>query len=116
MKRELSVKLKYGGWGAAVGAAVILAIGFSVGGWVTASTADEMSDEAVLASRSAICVAQFMSAPDHQEKLTSFQNTDRWRQYRFVEDGGWDKMPGETNARTQVSRACADGIRVLVNK
>ena len=93
-----------------------MVIGFTWGGWVTASTADEMSTEAVLATRSAICVAQFMKAPDHQAQLKAFNDTDSWKRREFVEEGGWDKMPGEENARGYMSRACADGIDVLIQK
>jgi hypothetical protein len=44
-------------------------IGFGWGGWSTATTTQKMSEEAVLASQAAICVAQFMKEPNHEEKL-----------------------------------------------
>ena len=116
MTNQRSTQLKFGGWGLALGAVAAMIIGFSWGGWVTASTADKMSGEAVLASRSAICVAQFMKAPNHDAQLKAFKETDSWKRNEFVEKGGWDKMPGEETARGFVSRACADGIAVLVAK
>jgi alpha/beta superfamily hydrolase len=116
MKSETAAQLKYGGWGVAIGAVIAMVIGFTWGGWVTGSTSQERSDEAVLASRAAICVAQFMKAPDHEEQLKAFGATDSWKRREFVEKGGWDKMPGEETARGFVSRACADGIDVLLKK
>ena len=116
MTSQRSAQLKYGGWGVAIGAVVAMIIGFTWGGWVTASTADKLSGEAVLATRSAICVAQFMKAPNHAEQLKAFQETDSWKRREFVEKGGWDKMPGEEAARGYVSRACADGVEVLIEK
>ncbi len=116
MTNETSAKLKFGGWGIVVGAVIAMIIGFTWGGWVTGSTSKEKSDAAVLASRSAICVAQFMKAPNHEDQLKALQATDSWKRSEFVEKGGWDKMPGETTANVSVSRACADGIEVLLAK
>lgn len=116
MTNDRSTMLKFGSWGTAIGAVIAMIIGFTWGGWVTASTADKMMDEAVLASRSAICVAQFMKAPNHEVQLKAFKDTDSWKRREFIEKGGWDKMPGDDTARSYVSRACADGIEVLVDK
>ena len=116
MTSQKSAELKYGGWGLALGAVVVMVIGFTWGGWVTAGTANENTTAAVLASRSAICVAQFMKAPNHEAQLKAFKEADSWKRSEFVEKGGWDKMPGEDTARGFVSRACADGIGVLVDK
>jgi alpha/beta superfamily hydrolase len=116
MTNQNSARLKYGSWGVVGGAVAVMILGFTWGGWVTASTANQMSANAVLASRSAICVAQFMKAPNHDAQLKAFKATDSWKRSDFVENGGWDKMPGEETARVLVSRACADGIEVLVAK
>ena len=116
MKSETAAQLKYGGWGIVIGAVIAMVIGFTWGGWVTGSTSQERSDEAVLASRAAICVAQFMKAPNHEAQLKAFQDTDSWKRREFVEKGGWDRMPGQETAGGTVSRACADGIEVLLEK
>ena len=116
MTNEASAKLKYIGLGIAIGAVVALVIGFTCGGWVTGGTSAERSVEAVLASRSAICVAQFTMSPDNKALLKTFQETDSWKRHEFVNKGGWDKMPGEETARGFVSRACADGIEALLDK
>lgn len=114
MNIPTSAKLKYGGWGTVIGAVVAVIIGFGWGGWVTASTSMERMDEAVLATQSAICVAQFMKAADHEAQLKAYKEVDSWKRSDFVEQGGWDKMPGEELARGYVSRACATGIQVLL--
>lgn len=114
MTNERKGQLKYGGWGVVLGAVIAMLLGFTWGGWMTTSTADEMSTEAVLAARSAICVAQFMKAPDHEEQLNAFRDTESWKRREFVEKGGWDKMPGEEHPRGHVSNACAKGIEVLI--
>jgi alpha/beta superfamily hydrolase len=109
-------KIKFGIWALIAGAVVTMIIGFSWGGWTTASGAQRQSDEAVLATRAAICVAQFMSQPNHQERLKALKETSSWDRAAFIEKGGWDRMPGEKEANSTVSRACADGLDVLMPK
>ena len=116
MKLETEGKIKYGVWGLVVGGIVSMIIGFGWGGWTTAKTTKTMSEEAVLASQSAICVAQFMKDADHQEKLKALGEINSWKRSEFIEKGGWDKMPGQEEADYAVSRACADGLGLLADK
>lgn len=113
---EIKMKIKDGIWWLISGAIISMIIGFTWGGWATASTIQKMSDDAVLASRAAICVAQFMKEPASKEKLKELEGMDGWKRYEFIENGGWDKMPGEEKATHSVSRACATGIEVLFKK
>ena len=116
MKPETVGKIKYGGWGLAFGAVIAMIVGFAWGGWTTTGTTKKMNTEAVLASQAAICVAQFMQQPNHEEKLKEFENVSSWKRSEFIEKGGWDIMPGQEKADSAVSRACADGIELLIKK
>ena len=116
MKPETEGKVKFGSWGLVVGAVIAIIIGFAWGGWTTASTTKTMTAEAVLASQAAICVAQFMKQPNHEEKLKEYKKVGYWKGAEFIEKGGWDKMPGQKEADYAVSRACADGLEVLIKK
>ena len=116
MKLETEGKIKYGVWGLVVGAVIAMIIGFAWGGWTTSSTTKTMTEEAVLASRAAICVAQFMKDPNHEEKLKELGELDSWKRAEFIEKGGWDKMPGQEKAGYAVARACADGLELLIKK
>jgi hypothetical protein len=109
-------KVKYGVWGLIGGAVIAMIIGFAWGGWTTASTTQRMGEEAVLATRAAICVAQFMREPNQEEKLQEFRTLLSYQRGAFIEKGGWDKMPGEEQAGPLVARACADGLEVLLKK
>jgi hypothetical protein len=73
MKPETAGKIKYGVWGLIVGAVIAMIIGFAWGGWTTRGTTQTMTTEALLATRAAICVAQFMKQPNHQETLKEFE-------------------------------------------
>ncbi len=113
MKPENAGKIKFGIWGLIVGAVIAMVIGFAWGGWTTAATTETMTAEAVLASQAAICVAQFMKEPNHEEKLKELEKISSWERSKFIEKGGWDKMPGQEKADYAVSRACADGLGLL---
>src|SRR5512136_253913 len=116
MKPETGKKVKFGVWGFICGAIVTMIIGFGWGGWTTAGTTQKMTDEAVLASQSAICVAQFMKQPNHEEILKELGGIDSWKRSEFIEKGGWDKMPGQDKAGYSVAQACAKGLDVLIKK
>ena len=116
MKQETSAKIKFGAWGIVLGAAAAMIVGFGWGGWVTGGTVKGKTDEAVLASRAAICVAQFMRAPNHDQELKAFEAADSWKRSELIEKGGWDKMPGQGEASDAVAGACARGIEVLAAK
>ena len=119
MKPETKAKVKYGVWGLICGAVIAMIIGFGWGGWSTKGTTQKTSDEAVLASQAAICVAQFMKAPNHKEKLKEFGAIESWsssKRIEFIEKGGWNKMPGQEKADPSVAEACAKGLEVLIKK
>ena len=107
-------KVKYGVWGLIGGAIITMIIGFAWGGWTTARTTQRMGEEAVLAARAAICVAQFMKDPNAQAHLQEFGNINSYQRGPFIEKGGWHKMPGEDTGTYAVARACADGLEVLM--
>jgi hypothetical protein len=116
MKPETGSKVKYGVWGLIIGAAGAMIIGFNWGGWTTRGTSQATTDAAVLATRAAICVAQFTKSPNDQKRLKELKAVNSWERAEFIEKGGWDKMPGEDKATDTVSRACADGLAVLLDK
>jgi hypothetical protein len=116
MKPETAVKVKFGVWGLICGAFIAIIIGFAWGGWKTKGTAQTMTEDAILASQAAICVAQFMKQPNHEEKLKEFEKVSSWERDKFIEKGGWDIMPGQEKAGSAVARACADGLELLIKK
>ena len=111
-----AAKVKYGVWGLICGAIIAMIVGFAWGGWTTAGTTARRGDEAVLAARAAICVAQFMQQPNPQEKLQALEKVYSYDRTNVITKGGWDKMPGEEQGNFAVARACADGLEVLMKK
>jgi hypothetical protein len=116
MKPETEGKVKYGSWGLVCGAIIAMIIGFGWGGWTTAATTKTMTVEAVAASQAEVCIAQFMQDPNRQEKLKEFEKISSWDRPKFIEKGGWDKMPGQKESGYRVTRACSEGLELLIKK
>jgi hypothetical protein len=116
MKLETTAKVKYGCWGLVGGAVIAMILGFAWGGWTTSSSANAATAKAIVSSQAAICVAQFVKQPNHEAKLREFGEVSSWTRGEFIEKGGWDKMPGQEKADSDVARACAEGLELLVKK
>ena len=122
-RKEINkTKVTFGVLGLIIGAIIAMIIGFNWGGWTTSGTTQQMSEEAVLtsqvASQAAICVAQFIKDPKYNERLQELQKagSGSWDRSKYIEKGGWDKMPGRKEATSGVAEACADGIMALIKK
>jgi hypothetical protein len=57
-----------------------------------------------------------MKEPNHEEKLKELGEIGSYQRAKFIEKGGWDKMPGQEKTGYLVSRACADGLELLFGK
>lgn len=95
--------------------AVILAVflGFSRGGWMTASSASNMAETAVVERLTAICVAQFEANPQRAQNLEELKATSSYQRDDYVTDQGWATMPGETEPDREVATQCARQIALL---
>jgi len=95
-------------WGIVVGAIATMIIGFTWGGWVTASTADEtvqaQVEDKLIQSMVPLCVAK---AEKNPKKLKELNKTDSWERSEFVIDAGWVANVSETY-REDVADACAE--------
>ncbi len=119
MNAAMKEKMMFGTGGFIIGAAAAMIIGFNWGGWTTSSTTKAITEKAVLASKAAICVAQFIKDPNYKDNLKEFEKLDSFGMNDtsdYVRKFGWDKMPGEEKADTDVCQACANGIEVLIKK
>ena len=110
MKPLAAAKTKYGIWGIIVGACVTMIIGFAWGGWTTSSTVQEMTQDVLVESQAAICVAQFKLSSNYQERLKELGELSSYQKSEYIEKGGWNKMPGQEEANWAVAQSCADGL------
>jgi hypothetical protein len=106
--------LKPAVWGAIVGAAGTMIIGFSWLGWTLGGTAErvalERANAAVVVALTPTCVASFMQQPNAAAKLAEFQKIDSWKQRQAVEEGGWATPQGDKTPNSGLASACADAL------
>jgi len=102
---KMPVELKPALLGAMGGAIALAILGFTWGGWMTASNAaaqaNQRASEAVVTALAPICADNFRRSGDAVARL------DELKQAGFIEKGGWAKMPGAQSADSTMSRACA---------
>jgi hypothetical protein len=88
-----------------------LVIGFGLGGWVTAGTAQKMADEAAATSRhelaAAVCAEDFMRAANARTRLEKLKAVEWYERDELVAAGGWATLPGEKEANSVVAEMCA---------
>jgi hypothetical protein len=94
MKPETGGKIKFGVWGLICGAVITMIIGFAWGGWTTGGTIRQRTEQTVLATRAAICVAQFIKDPNYKEKLKELKALSSYERSTFIEKGAGTKCLG----------------------
>lgn len=113
---------KPGAWGAVIGIAAAVIIGFGAGWVVTSSSAQETAEvraeQAVLASLTPICVAQFKSQsnPMAEQKLAALEEEDSWQRGDYIAKQGWATMPGSEKPNDEVATACVDQLMKIADK
>jgi hypothetical protein len=106
--------LKPGIKGAAVGAAALAIVGFTLGGWVTGGTAKEMAaDQAkleVIAALVPICIQQSSLDPQAVATLALLKEASSYQRNDMLMKAGWATMPGSSEPNRNVAKEC---IKVL---
>jgi hypothetical protein len=101
--------------GIAIGAVASMVIGFSWGGWMTASAANRFAGEqaeiAVVAALAPICVEKFLQSGDAKANLAILKKLpSNWEQGDYLQKGGWATQPGATSPDYHLARACAEKL------
>lgn len=107
--------VKPGLWGAVLGAVAAMIVGFSWGGWTSASAAEKMSVEraelAVVVALTPHCVAQAMTDPESAALLSDLAEvTSSYQRRNFVSDAGWATLPGQEKANRDLAVSCAQAL------
>ena len=101
-------------WACAISVVATMVVGFAWGGWVTGSTAAEMSrkaaDSAGANLAATLCVVQFKSDPAHAVQLASLNKAERWDRASFITKGGWALLPGMTEPVNGAADLCAQQL------
>jgi hypothetical protein len=87
-----------------------LIVGFTAGGWMTATGAAQMADAAADGARdklvAAICVNRFESSADASAQLAMLKKAATWDRDYFIQKGGWVTVPGTKEPVTGAADLC----------
>jgi hypothetical protein len=108
-KAQISLKALL--WSCVACIVLTMIIGFTLGGWVTGGTAQDMAEEsaeeAVVSRLAAICIAQYKQDPEKDKKLNELEKMDSWERSSYVEKQDWATMPGRKEPNIAVAEKCA---------
>ena len=116
--------LKPGVYGAVIGAAVVGIVGFTWGGWVTGSTANDramaMSRDDVIAAMVPVCLDMARSDPSQASKLATIRAASTFlipvmlvdQQREALMQTGWATMPGTDAPNRDIAQACLAALDV----
>ena len=114
---NIPIQMKPALWGVAGGAAALAIVGFTWGGWMTASKAEANTkisvNNAIVAALAPVCVDKFQHATDAPANLVALKKVDTWSQGNFIEKGGWAAVPG--TSPSDRSSALANACAALLN-
>lgn len=106
--------LKPGLYGFAIGAVAVAVAGFSWGGWVTGSTAEQMATDhakaEVVAALVPICLEQSGQDPRLAQQLTALEEAKSYKRRDMVMESGWATMPGSDDPDRSVANACMERL------
>lgn len=101
-------------WSCAGVAALTMIVGFSMAGWVTASTAQARvatsTEHAVAQLAANICQHRFLAATDASAQVAALEATDSWKRDNFIEQGGWTTFANMTDPVNGAASLCARQI------
>ncbi|MFN3764118.1 MAG: hypothetical protein ACK4R3_00970 [Aliihoeflea sp.] len=101
-------------WSGAAIAVGTMVIGFTVGGWTTGGTAQEMAEDAARDARaqlaSAICVHRFSAAPDASANWAELKDASSYERDNMIEDAGWTTFAAMEEAVPGAADMCADEL------
>ena len=107
--------VKSGLWGLVLGSIVTMIVGFSYGGWITKSTANQLvrqqSDVAVTAALLPVCLARSKDDKTSAKKLGELRAmTSSYEQQEFITKTGWATLPGSDTQSRDLADACASAL------
>lgn len=100
--------------GAAVGAIALAIVGFNWGGWVTGSSAAEMSDEvstaAVASALTPYCLQKSKADPKSSVVMAALAEANDWKRRSIVEDAGWATPLGSEGPHRELAESCQSAL------
>ncbi len=104
-------------WSAAGVAVATMVVGFTVGGWVTGGTAQEMAENSADGARAqlvaGVCVERFVSSDQFASDLATLKEASSWDRDNLIEDGQWTMMAGLDEPVADAADLCAERLSAM---
>jgi len=115
---NIPAEVKPAAWGVIAGVVLTLIVGFWLGGWYTAGSAQKLAsdatDKAIVDTLAPVCAAQYTSTATDEQKATLAKAAtyDRADLIKKVVTS----IPGQTDISAPLANACGDAIAKLAAK
>ena len=100
--------------GAAAGAVVLAVLGFSLGGWVTSGSAQEMADKqvqtAVASALLPYCIVKSKTDPNRVAIQGELDEASSYKHQTIIEKAGWATPMGADEPNHELARACLTAL------
>ncbi len=93
--------------------ALVVGLGFTVGGWTTAGSAEKMAHEARVDYAATLCAERFLAADQAGQRLADLKRiVGRHQRGRALEKAGWPTLPAGTTPQfaDQARLACGERL------
>jgi len=109
---NIPAQVKPAAWGVIAGVILTLIVGFWLGGWYTAGSAQKLAsdaaDKATVDALAPVCASQYASAATDEQKATlakaaTYERADLIKKVVAT-------MPGQTEITSPLANACGDAI------
>ena len=105
---------KPGAYGAVGGAIVVSILGFTWGGWTTASGAQEQAEafatQEVTSAMVPVCLNAVAADPERVAKLATIEEASSFSRRREVMATGWATLPGTDLPNRELAIACLERL------
>ena len=114
-KGDSLVRLAQGAFGGFIATVII---GFSWGGWVLGSKAEDNATQRVNAALvqvyAPVCVERFQHQANIEAKWAELTKIDTWRRDDFIKESGFATPPGSTSPIKAIADACAEALSKII--
>ncbi|SDG34245.1 hypothetical protein [Thalassobaculum litoreum] len=93
---------------------VVLAVGFTVGGWMTAGSARVMANTAAQEARAelaaSICAHNVQQSANFEKTMSALEDAESWAKDDVITEGGWVTMAGGDSPVLGAADICAEQL------
>ena len=115
-KGDSLVRLAQGAIGGFIATVVI---GFSWGGWVLGSKAEDNATQRVNAALvqvyAPVCVERFQHQANIEAKWAELAKIDTWRRDDYIKESGFATPPGSTSPIKAIADACSEALSKIIS-